>query len=72
DNNHAEREIRSLVLTRKISGGTRSPRGSETVSTWASICRTLKKQDKPFAQYLRQMQASFHLGTPPPSVFARN
>lgn len=72
DNNHAEREIRSLVLTRKISGGTRSPRGSATVSTWASICRTLKKQDIPLAPYLSQMQASYHLGTPPPSVFARN
>ncbi len=72
DNNHAEREIRSLVLTRKISGGTRSPRGSATVSTWASICRTLKKQDKPLAPYLCQMQSSFHLGTPPPSIFARN
>lgn len=72
DNNHAEREIRSLVLTRKISGGTRSPRGSDTVSTWASIYRTLRKQDIPLAPYIRQMQSSFHLGTPPPSIFARN
>jgi hypothetical protein len=30
DNNAAERGIRPLVIVRKISGGTRSPRGSQT------------------------------------------
>lgn len=30
DNNQAERDLRPLVVARKISGGTRSPRGSQT------------------------------------------
>lgn len=42
-NNLAERSVRPLVIARKISGGTRSPKGSETrmallslLSTWAA------------------------------------
>jgi len=43
DNNFAERALRPLVIMRKISGGSRSPKGSKTrftlfslVSTWAA------------------------------------
>ena len=39
DNNGAERDLRQLATTRKISGGTRSPDGTETkpaLSTWAA------------------------------------
>ena len=38
DNNAAERAVRPLVVTRKISGGSRSPQGTTTrislVQTW--------------------------------------
>ncbi len=37
DNNEAERALRHLVTSRKISGGTRSPAGSETKTTLASL-----------------------------------
>jgi hypothetical protein len=37
DNNHAERSLRPAVMARKVSGGTRSARGSETMA----ILRTL-------------------------------
>jgi transposase len=58
DNNAAERAIRPLVIARKISGGTRSPRGSQTrmalttlVATWrASGC-------DPLAEFRRLLQA---------------
>ncbi len=36
DNNAAERSRRHLVVSRKVSGGTRSPRGTETKMTLAS------------------------------------
>ena len=42
DNNLAERSLRPLVVVRKISGGTRSPQGSQTRTTLASIFATLK------------------------------
>jgi len=40
DNNLAERAVRPVVITRKISGGTRSPEGSATRLTLASLCYT--------------------------------
>jgi len=42
DNNLAERSLRPLVVVRKISGGTRSPKGSHTRMILASIFATLK------------------------------
>jgi hypothetical protein len=40
DNNAAERSLRHLVTARKISGGTRSPRGTITKMTLASLFGT--------------------------------
>jgi len=40
DNNGAERSLRPPVVSRKISGGTRSPKGSETKSILASLFGT--------------------------------
>ena len=37
DNNAAERSLRHLVISRKISGGTRSERGSDNKTTPASL-----------------------------------
>ena len=44
DNNAAERAIRPLAVSRKISGGTRSARGSETKSILASLFGTWRLQ----------------------------
>ena len=40
DNNAAERSLRHLVISRKVSGGTRSERGTESEMTLASIFGT--------------------------------
>ena len=40
DNNPAERSLRHLVISRKISGGTRSERGTESKMTLASVFGT--------------------------------
>jgi len=51
DNNTAERALRHLVVSRKISGGTRSAKGSETKSILASLFGTWKLQNlNPFEQ----------------------
>ena len=42
DNNLAERSLRSLVVVREISGGTRSPKGTRTRMILASIFATHK------------------------------
>ncbi len=45
DNNAAERSLRPLVTTRKISGGTRSPQGSATRMALASLFGTARARD---------------------------
>ncbi|MDQ2787824.1 MAG: IS66 family transposase [Chloroflexota bacterium] len=45
DNNEAERALRHLVTSRKISGGTRSTVGSETKMTLASLFGTWRQKD---------------------------
>lgn len=51
DNNRAEQSLRHLVVSRKISGGTRSPKGSETKSVLASLFGTWRLQNlNPFEQ----------------------
>lgn len=58
DNNAAERNLRPMVVQRKISGGTRSPQGSSTVMTLASLFGTWQAQGvNPFTA-LRQLLAS--------------
>ncbi len=44
DNNAAERSLRHLVVSRKISGGTRSRQGTDTKMTLASIFGTWRAQ----------------------------
>jgi transposase len=59
DNNLAERSLRPLVVVRKISGGTRSPRGSQTRMTLASIFATLKARGlNPFTAILALIRAN--------------
>ena len=44
DNNPAERSLRPLVISRKISGGTRSEQGTETKMALASLFGTWRAQ----------------------------
>ena len=44
DNNAAERSLLHLVISRKVSGGTRSEQGTESKMTLASIFGTWRAQ----------------------------
>ena len=46
DNNAAERSLRPPVVSRKISGGTRSGQGSETKSILASLFGTWRLEGR--------------------------
>jgi transposase len=60
ENNAAERAIRPLVVTRKVCGGTRSAKGSETKMVLASLLHTLLvRQTDPVAAVEQML-----LGTP--------
>lgn len=54
-NNHAEQSIRSMVLFRKTSFGTRSPSGIKTHSVLPSLIRTAQRQGRDPAQFLRTL-----------------
>jgi len=58
DNNLAERSLRHLVTARKISGGTHSQRGTESMMALASVFGTWRTQGlNPFRQ-CRQLLSS--------------
>ena len=62
-NNLAERSVRHLVIARKISGGTRSPKGSETRMGLASLFGTWMAQHlNPFQQCLAALTLKSPLG----------
>ncbi len=50
DNNAAERSVREIVVSRKISGGSRSAKGSEAKSILASLFGTWRLQGRDFYQ----------------------
>jgi transposase len=62
-NNLAERSVRPLVVARKISGGTRSPKGSQTRMGLASLFGTWAAQTlNPFLQCLDALTSKSSLG----------
>ncbi len=62
-NNLAERSVRPLVVARKISGGTRSPKGSQTRMGLASLFGTWMAQKlNPFHQCLAVLNLKSSLG----------
>ena len=59
DNNAAERSIRPLVTVRKISGGTRSPVGTETAMRLATLSGTWRARGRnPFHEFHRLLARS--------------
>ncbi len=62
-NNLAERSVRPLVVARKISGGSRSPAGSETRMRLASLFGTwIAQKLNPFHQCLAALTTKSSLG----------
>jgi transposase len=60
DNNLAERSLRPLVVSRKISGGTRSPIGSQTRMTLTSLFQTWQARGlNPLLECRRLLQSPF-------------
>ncbi len=46
ENNYAEREIRKVVIARKMSFGSQSKEGAKMREIWTSILQTLKKREE--------------------------
>ena len=54
-NNLAERTIRLMVVTRKISGGSRATEGAQTHAVNMSILQTVTMRNKPLATTLHDL-----------------
>ena len=67
-NNLAERDLRKLVLWRKKSYGTRSPRGQRFVERITSVVETLKKNTTNVLYFLEEAVRAFYKGSPSPSI----
>jgi transposase len=67
-NNHAERELRRLVLWRKRSFGTRSDRGDEFVESMLTVTHSLRKQGRAVIEYLHDCFVAMRDGVTPPSL----
>ena len=55
ENNAAERSVRPRVIARKISGGTRSSEGSNTMAVLASLFETWRLRGENALEACRQM-----------------
>ena len=64
DNNRAERAIRPAVVTRKISGGNRSPVGASALSIITSIIQTCKQQRRDFVEVGMEIIRRYHANLP--------
>jgi transposase len=69
-NNHAEQQLRSYVIYRKLSFGTQSERGTLFLQRAFSILLTCKKQALKFRDYVAENIKAFTSNIPPPLIFA--
>jgi transposase len=69
-NNHAERELRRLVLWRKRCFGTQSDRGDRFVERMLTVAHTMRKQGRRALDFLHQSYTAMLNTTAAPSLFA--
>ena len=68
-NNATERDVRIVARHRAVTGGTRSSRGSATMSTWLTINVTRRKNELELAPFIHALRRARLSGAPSPSVF---
>ncbi len=70
-NNQAERDLRGVVITRRISYGSKSERGDRFVERINSVVTTLKRQGKKCLDYLEEALSAWKTGSSAPTVFTQ-
>lgn len=70
-NNHAELELRPMVLWRRVSFGCQSERGLRFVERIMSVTQTARKQGKDLLDFIVRSVTAHAEGTPPPSLVNR-
>ncbi len=67
-NNAAERGIRTTVIDRRITQGSRSPMGREWNARIWTVLGTCRKQGRSAWQFLQNALSAYHFQTPAPSL----
>lgn len=67
-NNMAERDMRKLVIWRKKSYGTRSPRGKAFVERFTTVAQTLRRQGENVLTFVQEAISSFYRGSDAPLI----
>jgi transposase len=70
-NNQAERDLRGIVITRRISYGSKSERGNRFIERINSVVTTLKRQGKECLDYLVAALGAWKTGSSAPTVFSK-
>ena len=68
--NQVERDLRGHIAVRKLSFGTRNPRGSLQWAEGTTLSKTLRKQGRRLVDYVPSALAAVAKDAPLPSVFA--
>jgi len=69
-NNHAERELRGLVMWRRRSFGSQSERGTRFAARMMTIAHTARKQGREILEFLAACCSPQPAGAPAPSLLA--
>lgn len=69
-NNHAERQLRPLVISKKLSFGTQSERGSRFVERIFTVVTTCQQQGRDTLAFIIQSIQHYMLGISAPSLLA--
>jgi transposase len=69
-NNMTERDVRPIAVYRKVTGGTRSARGSKVLAHWMTVDQTLHKNDIPLRGWVGAAFDAKLNGQALPSLFA--
>ena len=69
-NNHAERELRGLVMWRRRSFGSQSERGTHFAARMMTIAHTARKQGREILEFLAACCSPRSVGAPAPSLLA--
>ncbi len=71
-NNQAERDLRGIVIWRRISYGSKSERGDRFAERVNSVVTTLKRQKKKCLDYLFIALGAWKTGSSVPSIFSES
>jgi transposase len=69
-NNQAERDLRGIVIARRISYGSKSERGDRFAERINSVVTTLKRQQKKCLDYLFAALGAWKTGSSTPPIFS--